>query len=53
MEAARDEAANDMEKEREMEIMRREETNLKNGGRKDQRKHLEPTLTWIQDEKRC
>lgn len=52
LEAVREETANDSEKEREMELMRREETNLKTGGRKDQRKHLEPTLTWIQDDKR-
>ena len=40
------------EKERELEQRRREDEDLRAKGRKDNRKHLEPTLTWIADDKK-
>ena len=47
MEAAREEhEEREAEKERIEEQRRREEEEHKNKGRKDNRKHLEPTLTW-------
>lgn len=53
MDAAREEAAEkEMEREKELERQRKEDAENKKANQKNQRKHLEPTLTWIQDDKR-
>lgn len=50
VEAARDVTADrEAERERQEEQRRRDEEDQKNKGKRDNRKHLEPTLTWISE----
>lgn len=51
VEVTKEDGHDDADKDRELEKRRREEEEHKNKGRKDNKKHLEPTLTWIADEK--
>ena len=51
METRKDDSR-DAEREKELEQQRREDEDQRNKTRKDNKKHLEPTLTWIAEDKK-